>query len=237
MLIIFSRAIMIYFFLLVTMRLMGKKQLGELQPFEFAITLIAADLACIPMSDTSVPILYGLVPILTLFVIHLVLTKLIKHSIKFRRVINGKPIVVIDSTGINYKTISELDMTINDLLESLRGAGYFSPSQVHYAIVETNGDLTVLPKSIYTPLTSKDLGLEVPQQASVPYMIICEGKLLSQNMQLAGISSETVRKILDKYDLKQKKVLLLTVTDNGELFLQPISKPAVLTSLNEVNNG
>ena len=94
MLIVFTRAILIYIFLLITMRLMGKKQLGELQPFEFAVTLIAADLACIPMSDTSVPILYGLVPILTLFVIHLVLTKIMKHSIRLRRVINGKPIEI-----------------------------------------------------------------------------------------------------------------------------------------------
>ena len=236
MLIVFIRAIMIYFFLLVVMRLMGKKQLGELQPFEFAITLIAADLACIPISDTSVPVLYGLVPIFTLFVIHLVLTKVMKHSIKVRRVINGKPIVVIDSNGINYKTISELDMTINDLLESLRGAGYFSPADVHYAIVETNGDLTVLPKAKLTPLTPGDIGLQV-EQKSVPYMLICEGKMMSQNMQLAGVSTETVTKILEKHCLKQKKVLLLTVTDGDQLFLQPISDKAIQTSITEVNNG
>ncbi len=236
MLIVFTRAILIYIFLLITMRLMGKKQLGELQPFEFAVTLIAADLACIPMSDTSVPILYGLVPILTLFVIHLVLTKIMKHSIRLRRVINGKPIVVIDSNGINYKTISELDMTINDLLESLRGAGYFSPAQVHCAIVETNGELTVLPKAGLTPLTPDDIDIDVVQSC-VPYMLICEGKLLSQNMQLAGMSSDTVKKILEKHDLKQKKVLLLTVTDKGDLFLQPIGSKSIITSLNEVNNG
>lgn len=95
MLIIFTRAIIIYIFLLIAMRLMGKKQLGELQPFEFAITLIAAEIACIPMSDTTVPVIYGLVPIFTLFVLHLVVTKLVKHSIKLRRIINGKPIIEI----------------------------------------------------------------------------------------------------------------------------------------------
>ncbi len=160
MLIVFTRAIIIYVFLLIVMRLMGKKQLGELQPFEFAITLIVADLACIPMGDTSMPITYGLVPIFTLFVIHLLVTKLTKHSIKLRKLINGKPIIVINGDGIDYEMMKSLDMTVNDLMEALRSNGFFSPDEVEFAIVETNGDLSVLPKTENIPLTRGDRVLE-----------------------------------------------------------------------------
>lgn len=236
MLIVFTRAIIVYIFLLCAMRLMGKKQLGELQPFEFAVTLISAELACIPMSDTTVPILYGLIPIFTLFILHLLITKIIKHSIKLRRFINGKPIVVIDSSGINYDTITKLDMTINDLMESLRGAGYFSPSEVQYAIVETNGDLTVIPKAENAPLTAKDLNLQTKQQY-IPYMLICEGKVLSQNLQLSGVQTDFVNKLLKKYNLKQKSILLATVDGNDEVFIQPIKKPAICTNVKEIING
>lgn len=235
MLIVFTRVIIIYIFLLIAMRLMGKKQLGELQPFEFAVTLIVAELACIPMSDTTVPITYGLVPIFTLFVMHLVFSKIIKHSIKLRRVINGKPIVVIDNNGINYKTLKSLDMTINDLLESLRGQGYFSPSCIKYAVIETNGDLTVLPKAEDTPLTPKDLNIEV-EQNTIPYMIICEGKLMSHNMQLSGIEHNLVDKILEKYDLKQKDILLLTIMNGEDIYLQAKNKPCITTTVSEVEN-
>lgn len=212
---------------------MGKKQLGELQPFEFAVTLVAAELACIPMSDTTVPIFFGLIPIFTLFVIHLLLTKVIKHSIKLRRVINGKPIIVIDSCGINYKAINKLDMTINDLLESLRGTGYFSPSEVQFAIVETNGDLTVIPKAENAPLTPQDIGVQTKTKC-IPYMLICEGKILSQNVQLSGVRSDFIARLLDKYKLKQKDVLMASVDNNHTVFLQPINKSAVVTSLEEV---
>lgn len=233
MLIVFTRAIIIYIFLLIVMRLMGKKQLGELQPFEFAITLIIAELACIPMSDTTVPVAFGIIPIFTLFIVHLLLAKIMKHSIKMRRILNGKPIIVIDPNGINAKALDELDMTVNDLMESLRGASYFSPAEVRYAIVETNGDLTVLPKSEFAPLTQGDMNI-TSEEKSVPYMIICEGRLLSHNTQLSGIESDTVKKILEKYKLKQKQILLLTVMNNDEIFLQPKNKPAIITTVKEV---
>lgn len=235
MLIIFTRAIIVYVFLLLVMRLMGKKQLGELQPFEFAITLISAEIACIPMSDSTVPMVYGLVPIFTLFVLHLALTKTLKHSIKLRRVINGKPIIVIDGDGINYKAISKLDMTINDLMESLRGAGYFSPAEVQYAIIETNGDLSVLPKSDNTPVTLGDMNISI-EQKTVPFMLVCEGKILSQNLQTSGLSNDLIQAVMIKYKLKQRQILLLLAQNGKELYIQPIGAAAIKTTVNEVQD-
>lgn len=235
MLIIFTRAIIIYVFLLIAMRLMGKKQLGELQPFEFAITLIVAEIACIPMSDSTVPIVYGLVPIFTLFVLHLIVTKLVKHSIKLRRIINGKPVIVIDSEGINFKAIKMLDMTVNDLFESLRASGCFTPADVRYAIVETNGDLTVMLKSEATPVTNGDLGLNIDQK-SVPFMIICEGKLLEQNLQASGLDKSLIDSILDRYMVKQKDILLLSVQGGQDIYLQAKHKPCIITTVEDIES-
>ena len=103
------------------------------------------------------PITYGLVPIFTLFVIHLLVTKLTKHSIKLRKLINGKPIIGINGGGIDYEMMKSLDMTVNDLMEALRSNGFFSPDEVEFAIVETNGDLSVLPKTENIPLTRGDI--------------------------------------------------------------------------------
>ena len=234
MLIVFVRAVLIYIFLLVAMRLMGKKQLGELQPFEFAVTLIMAELACIPMSDTTVPVIYGLVPIFTLFVVQFALTKLIKHSLKARRLINGKPVIVINPCGIDYRAISMLDLTVNDLLEALREKNYLSPEELEYAIFETNGDVSVIPKA--RPLTTSDVQMSAPP-AQLPYAVICEGKKMSENVRKGKIDYALVEKVLKKNDLKQKNVLLMTVTGGENFYLQPKSGRYITGRLEEENAG
>ncbi|HIU63266.1 MAG TPA: DUF421 domain-containing protein [Candidatus Caccalectryoclostridium excrementigallinarum] len=234
MLIVFVRAILIYIFLLVAMRLMGKKQLGELQPFEFAVTLIMAELACIPMSDTTVPVIYGLVPIFTLFIVQFALTKLIKHSLKARRLINGKPVIVINPCGIDYRAISMLDLTVNDLLEALREKNYLSPEELEYAIFETNGDVSVIPKA--RPLTTEDMHLNAPP-AQLPYAVICEGKKMSDNIRKGKIDYALVEKVLKAHDLKQKNVLLMTVTGGENFYLQPKSGRYITGRLEEENAG
>ena len=234
MLIVFVRAILIYIFLLVAMRLMGKKQLGELQPFEFAVTLIMAELACIPMSDTTVPVIYGLVPIFTLFIVQFALTKLIKHSLKARRLINGKPVIVINPCGIDYRAISMLDLTVNDLLEALREKNYLSPEELEYAIFETNGDVSVIPKA--RPLTTEDMHLNAPP-AQLPYAVICEGKKMSDNIRKGKIDYALVETVLKAHDLKQKNVLLMTVTGGENFYLQPKSGRYITGRLEEENAG
>lgn len=220
MLIVFTRSIIIYFFLLIAMRLMGKKQLGELQPFEFAVTLIAAELACIPMSDTQVPVLYGLVPIFTLFVVEFTLTKIVKHSIRMRKLINGKPVIVITPDGIDYEAINKLDMTIHDIMEAIRGKNYSSPAELEWAIVETNGDMSVVPKTENRGVTLGDLNLDA-QPAVLPYSVICEGKLMQHNIERCGFDENKLEKILKKYDYGIRDILLLLVKIDGNFYLQP----------------
>lgn len=235
MLIVFTRSIIIYFFLLIAMRLMGKKQLGELQPFEFAVTLIAAELACIPMSDTQVPVLYGLVPIFTLFVVEFAITKIVKHSIRMRKLINGKPVIVITPDGIDYEAINKLDMTIHDIMEAIRSKDYSSPAELEWAIVETNGDMSVVPKTENRGVTLGDLNLK-SMPAVLPYSVICEGKLMRQNMQRSGFDESKLEKILKKYDYGLRDILLLLVKIDGNFYLQPKSGKYISGNVDDIED-
>lgn len=220
MLTIFIRTILIYLFLIVVMRLMGKKQLGELQPFEFVITLVASELACIPLSDMQTPLFYGFIPILTLLCMEIIVTKIVKHSIKMRKIINGKPVIVIDKDGINVQAISKVDMTMHDLLEGIRSQGYSSPKELEFAIVETNGNISCFPKAEYKPATAKDVNGDLSNPL-IPYTIISEGKLISDNLDKIDLHKDFVDTLLKNNNLRQKDVLFLAI-DEQSYYLQPL---------------
>lgn len=220
MLTIVFRAVIIYLVVLFLYRLMGKRQLGQMQPFELVLTLIIADLATIPMAEVSVPVLHGIVPLLTLVVLHFILTYLSKLSGKFSAFLSGKPVIVINPDGIDYKAIKNLNISVDDVFEAIRGCGYFSIEQVQYAIMETNGKMSVLPKSEFAPVTVQDMKLEI-EESCVPVNIINEGKIVKENLEIAGIKLEDVNKILNKANIKKvKDVLILTVDKNGAVYVQ-----------------
>lgn len=236
MLNLFVRCIVIYFFLLVAMRLMGKRQLGELQPFEFAITLVASDLACIPMSDPTIPVVYGIIPVFTLFVVHIIITKLASGSLRFRKLLNGKPIIVIERGNLLPDVLKELNMNIDDLLEALRSGGYFDPGEVEYAIIETNGTMTVLPKAQFKPLTPSDMGM-APEPAEMPVTVVMEGCFMGANLKgLRGVDKERVLRLLDVLGMKQSDILLLLVTGR-KVFVQPYAGDSMTVTFPEEDAG
>lgn len=236
MLNLFVRCIVIYFFLLVAMRLMGKRQLGELQPFEFAITLVASDLACIPMSDPTIPIIYGIIPVFTLFVVHIIITKLASGSLRFRKLLNGKPIIVIERGNLLPDVLKELNMNIDDLLEALRSGGCFDPGEVEYAIIETNGTMTVLPKAQFKPLTPSDMGM-APEPAEMPVTVVMEGCFMGANLKgLRGVDKERVLRLLDVLGMKQSDILLLLVTGR-KVFVQPYAGDSMTVTFPEEDAG
>ena len=145
MLIIFFRAIILFTILLIVMRLMGKRQLGEMEPFELVITLVLSELACIPMSDRNIPLSYGIVAILSMLVIHQVILIISKNS-NVQKLISGKAVVVYDKKGINLYALKQMNMQVADLLQALRTTGHFSFEEILYGVMETNGQLTVVPK-------------------------------------------------------------------------------------------
>lgn len=220
MLTLIIRAIVIYLIVLVILRIMGKRQIAEMQPYELVATLIIADLACIPMTEITVPLLHGIVPLLALATIHFFICILSVKSIKLRRLINGRPIIVIDNNGIRYKDLRALNMTLNDLYEGLRVAGYFSLEDIAYTIVETNGNLSVLPKTNAQPPTADDMKVKT-DPAVINLMLINDGKVVKENMEHFGLDEEFLKQSIAKFKITNiKDVMIYTLNNSGDVYLQ-----------------
>lgn len=209
---------------------MGKRQLGELQPFEFVITLVTSELACIPMSDPTIPIIYGIIPVFTLFIAHLLITKIASKSVRFRRVINGKPVIIIEKGNILPQVMKELNMDADDLMEALRGKDIFNPADVEYAIIETNGSMTILPKNQSRPLCPDDIDLQV-ERAYLPVTLILEGNFLGNNLSVTdGMTKQGIMKLLSRINMESKDVLLLLL-QGSKVFVQPYKGDSMTVNL------
>lgn len=218
---IIIRSIIIYSIVLFLIRLMGKRQIGEMQPFELVITLVIADLATIPMAETALPLIHGIIPLFALVCLHFLLSFLARKSLFFRKLLNGKPIILISPDGIDFKALKKLNMNFNDLMEALRGCNYFNLEEILYAILQTNGSLTVIPRAPYAPLTASDIGIE-KDNASLPIMIISKGKLVESNVKMAQITEKYLEKQLKKADIESiKRVVLATINMQGKMYIQP----------------
>ena len=213
MLIIFVRAIILFTLLLAVMRMMGKRQIGEMEPFELVITLVISELACIPMADRSIPITYGVVAILTMFVIHQIIVLLSKNS-SMQKILSGKPVLVVDKQGINNYALKEMNMQVNDLLQALRNAGYFSIEEIDYGLMETNGQLSVIAKK----------KMENKQQ-SLPVPVIMDCKWNEDDAKRYDINKQKVFALLAKHHLKESTVRLFTVDSNNHVLIQPTKRP------------
>lgn len=214
MVLVMIRTAIIYVVLLIVMRLMGKRQIGEMQPFELVITLLIAELACIPMADTSIPLLYGVVSVLAIYVLHELVTFVDLKIKPLKSVISGKPSVVINKNGIDDYQLKRNNLDVSDLIESLRSAGYFSLDCIDYALYESNGTFSALPKENYEQM-----------QTSLPLVIVDNGKFDTKNLQLTGLERSFFEDILKKEGVKNvKKVLVLTADGTGKLYLQEKGK-------------
>ena len=215
MLTLILRSIIIYCIVLFAVRLMGKRQIGDLQPFELVITLIIADLACIPISDVTIPLFFGIVPLFTLVILHYFFTLLNRKSIFFRKLLNGRPIIVIDKEGINYNALKKLNMTLNDLMEGLRTAECFNLVDVAYAIVETNGNISVLKKN-FDSENNNDNFLNI--------ILINDGKIVKENLENTSLDFSFINKIIKKEKSNIKDVLIMTINSSGEIYFQEKNK-------------
>ena len=224
------RAIVVYVLVLIVFRLMGKRQLGQMQPFELVLTLIIADLATIPMAENSVPVLHGIVPLLTLVTMHYLLTLLTRKSDTLNKVISGKPVIVINPNGVDYEQLKNLNISLDDLFEAIRSCNYFSIDEVQYAIVETNGTVNVLPKKDFSPLTVGDFNktkltnelvkLET-DKTTIPVTIVSEGSIMQNNLKIAEVNENFINWVMQKTNTKKvKDILVLTIDGNGKIYFQ-----------------
>ena len=223
MLIIFFRSILLYIVILIVMRLMGKRQIGELQPFEFAISIMIADLATIPMSEIGIPISNGIIPILGLLVMELLISTVNLKSMKARAIICGKPRILIYRGKIDEKALRKERFTINELQERLRGKDVNSIMDVEYAILETNGEITIVYKPEKREIRVEDLEIH-PKYDGIQYDLVVDGKVMFENLKILGKDYNWLEKNLKKFKLKPEEALVVTLDGKGEIFYQKSQK-------------
>ena len=219
MLITFIRAMILYIVVLIVMRLMGKREIGQLQPFELAIAIMIADLAAVPMSELGIPLTNGIIPILALLVIYMIISVLNMKSIKFRKVISGQPSLLIYRGRIDEKVLRKERITINELQERLRVDNIFNLSEVEYAILETNGEVTVIQKPEKRNVIVEDLNIN-PEYEGIPYDLVVDGKIMNENLKAIGRDIIWLEKQLKKFDAKPSNTLIATIDGKGDFFCQ-----------------
>ena len=223
MLINFFRAILIYIIVLIVMRLMGKREIGQMQPFELAISIMIADLASIPMTETGVLISNGIIPILGLLVMHLIISMLNIKSSKAREIICGKPAILVYRGKIDEKILKKERFTINELEERLRDNNIFNIGDVEYAILETSGQVTVIPKPNKRPTIPEDFNIE-PQYEGIPYDLVVDGKVMYKNLEKIGKNYVWLKKQTEKFKIKPEEALIVTIDGNNQFFCQAKGK-------------
>ncbi|MBP2071209.1 DUF421 domain-containing protein [Thermoanaerobacterium butyriciformans] len=216
MLIIFFRTLILYFLVVVVMRIMGKQQIGQLQPYELVVAIMIADLVAVPMQNKGIPLLTGIIPIFTLLISQLFLSYISMKSLRGREMICGKPTVLIDKGKILTKELQKERYNINDLLEELRVMGYPNIADVEYAILETNGCLSVIPKVDKRPVTPNDLNL-TPQYEGLPLPIIIDGKIIHKNMEMANVDMKWLNDQLKMWNVNNIENIILASLDPNKV--------------------
>lgn len=210
------RTAILYFFLIFIMRLLGKRQIGQLQPGELVITILISEIASLPMEDNETPMLQAVVPIVVLAVLELITSFAALKFIRLRSLFQGHSIVVIKDGELDRKQLKRLRYSIDDLLESLRQKDVFDISDVQYAIVETDGTLSVLLKPEKRPASVKDVNAQ-PDTNGLPRVLISDGRIIDVQIKKSEMSKKEIEKILKKHKIGRKDVLLLTADDNGNI--------------------
>ena len=219
MLTIFVRSIILYILVLFVMRLMGKREIGQLQPFELAIAIMIADLATIPMSDVGIPIIDGIIPILGLLVMHLIISYINLKSMRVRGFICGKPSILIFRGKIDEQMMKKERFTINELQERIRGENIVNLGDVEYAILETSGQITVIEKPNKRPAIPEDFGI-MPEYEGIPYDLVVDGKIMYKNLELVGKDYSWLKKQVNKFGFNPEQALIVTLDGKEQIFCQ-----------------
>lgn len=214
MAIVLIRAVILYIVITFSLRLMGKRQLGELQPSELVVTILISNIAAIPVEDSSVPMIMGIVPILTLVCLDVVMSGIMLKSTKIRKLIIGSPRIIISEGKILQNEMKRLRFSVDDIMESMRTQNIFDIKQIHYAIVETNGKINFLLKKDYQPAEKQDVKAGGSTE-NPPSVIIRDGVRDSEQLRLIDLGEAWLTKILRENHLSEKQVFLMTADKNG----------------------
>lgn len=219
--VVLIRTVVLYLFIIVGLRLLGKRQIGELEPAELTLALIIADLASVPMQDNGIPLLAGLIPIVVLLCVSTILSVLSTKSIRFRALLCGRPSIVVENGVVLEKELRKNRLTVDELMEELRLQGCPDFRDVKFAVLETNGMLSVLPYAAQQPLTPAQMNIEV-EEPGLSIILISDGKVLSNNLKVRGYEQNWLRKQLVSHGLNSpRQVFLLTVDQLGNTYCVP----------------
>ena len=219
MLIVFLRSIVLYIIVLIVMRLMGKREIGQLQPFELAIAIMIADLAAVPMAETGIPISNGIIPILGLLVMHLIISFLNLKSMKIREILCGKPAILIYRGKIDEKVLKKERFTLNELQERQRSSNVVNLGDVEYAILETSGQVTVIQKPDKRTTIPKDFNI-TPEYEGIPYDLVVDGKVMYKNLKTIGKDYNWLKKQVNKFNMEPEEALIVTFDGGSQMFCQ-----------------
>ncbi|HHX86928.1 MAG TPA: DUF421 domain-containing protein [Firmicutes bacterium] len=220
MVVVIFRTLMLFVLVVTVMRLMGKRQIGQLQPYELAVLIMVSALAAIPMEDIGIPLINSIIPIVLLLSFQVLVSFSAQKSERVRAVLCGRPSVVIMNGKIMEAELKNLRVNINDLLEQLRIAGYPNISEVEFAIMETNGELSVVSKSQYRPLKPKDIGLSTSYEG-LPYPLLIDGNVNYENLAKVKLDELWLKEELAKFGIRNfKQVLFASLDTEGNLYYQ-----------------
>lgn len=218
MIVTFLRTIILYLTLILAVRLMGKRQIGEMEPMEFVVALVISDLAAVPMQDPGIPLFAGMVPIFTVLSIELVLAALAFSSVRVRRIFCGTPVILMENGTVLYANLRKTRVTVNELIEHLREKGITDLTTVQYAILETNGSISALRYPKFEPACAKDATVHV-DRLELPIIIISDGHWQKDNLAAANQSKREATHYLKENGCAARDVALLTVTPSGKWYL------------------
>ena len=220
MLINYIRTLILYILVVIAMRLMGKKQIGQLQPSEFVITLMLSELATFPIQDTAIPLFYGILPILTLFSLEIAVSFIFLKSNKARSIFEGDAAIIIKHGALQKANMEKMRYNINDVVEELRLKGISDIREVEYAILETNGNLSVIQKATSRPVCADDLKIKLKNDPFY-FPVICGGEFDVHGLNRTGLTEEKVKKYFKDKGIKDiKQVFYAAADENGSLFAQ-----------------
>ena len=220
MILSYTRTVVLYLVLIAVVRLMGKRQIGQLEPSEFVVAMLVADLAAIPMQDGAISLLNGLVPILTVLAMELILSGLSMRSIRLRKLLCGKPVILIENGKINQRNLKRTQVTLDELSGHLRQKDVLDIQTVQYAILETDGNLSVFPYPAELPASAKDAKIKASKQ-SLPVTVVSDGRLLKENLQVAKKDGAWLRRVLQEHKTTLENTYLLTVDESGRVCYIP----------------
>ncbi len=223
MILSYIRTIVVYTALILAIRLMGKRQIGQMEPSEFVVAMLVADLAAIPMQNNGIPLVNGLVPILTVMGLELILSHLSLKSIRLRKLLCGKPVILIDNGKIIQENLRRTQVTLDELSGHLREKDVLDIQTVQFAILETNGNLSVFPYPAEQPASARDAGVKASRQY-LPITVVSDGKLLSDNLKRAKKDGAWLHRVLRERNATLEGTWLLTVDDSGHVYYIPKEK-------------